>query len=276
MIIVIGGVVVAVRRLFGCLGTVAVAAAAVLVPASTASAGPVALASRATGYDVSYPQCGAPLPSRGTFGVVGVDGGKPFHPNPCLAEQITWARTMGKPAYYLNTANPGPRLSSFWPLGQQHPRTCTRAHPDSAGCAFDYGWNAAKDALARARAAASSVAAAAVTETTWWLDVETSNTWESLEYGETRKYLRNDVAVLRGMTALLERRGVHRVGVYSTAHQWERITGGVSLDRAHVWYAGVGTRKAAARKCSPAHSFTGGRVRLAQFARDGFDANLRC
>ena len=32
----------------------------------------------------------------------------------------------------------------------------------------------------------------------WWLDVETHNTWESLEYGETTKFLRNDTAVLPG------------------------------------------------------------------------------
>ena len=115
-----------------------------------------------------------------------------------------------------------------------------------------------------------------MTASTWWLDVETSNTWESVEYGERRKYLRNDTAVLRGMTALLSRRGVRTVGVYSTVHQWERITGGASLDRAPVWYAGVGTARAARRHCSREFSFTGGRVRLAQFALGGYDANYRC
>ena len=54
--------------------------------------------------------------------------------------------------------------------------------------------------------------------------METSNTWESLEYGERPKYFRNDTAVLQGMTRLLERRGVRTVGVYSTSHQWQRIT----------------------------------------------------
>ena len=43
------------------------------------------------------------------------------------------------------------------------------------------------------------------------------------------------------MTRALHKRGVRVVGVYSTAHQWERITGGASLDRAPVWYAGVGS-----------------------------------
>ena len=225
---------------------------------------------------MSYPQCGSPLPTAADFGIVGVDGGRPFEVNACLAEQIVWARTAGRPAYYLNTANPGPRLSTHWPLGQTQPRTCTRSKPDSAACAFDYGWNAAKDSLARARAAAASVGAPDVTNSSWWLDVEVHNTWESLEYGHKAKFLRNDTAVLLGAKRLLERRGVRRVGAYSTLHQWQRITGGASLGRAPVWYAGVGTQASARARCAPANSFTGGPVRLTQFLRNGFDADLRC
>ena len=237
----------------------------------------VELTARTMGYDVSYPQCGEALPTDAGFAVIGVDGGRPFDPNPCLSEQLAWAlTTSGRPAYYINTANPGPRLSDYWPLGQRTPRTCTRKAPDSEGCAFDYGWNAAKDSLSRARAAARAVGAPSVTASTWWLDVETTNTWETLEHGERPKYFRNDTAVLQGMARLLERRGVRTVGIYSTAHQWQRITGGASLDRAPVWYAGLGSARTAARRCSPSFSFTGGPVRLTQFARNGFDADYRC
>src|SRR5260221_2701800 len=38
-----------------------------------------------TGYDVSYPQCSSILPSSPQFGVVGVNGGKPYSANSCLA-----------------------------------------------------------------------------------------------------------------------------------------------------------------------------------------------
>lgn len=262
-----------VRSLLAVVATVAVAASLTTGPAASSAA---ALLSARDGYDVSYPQCGSALPSDGGFAVVGVDGGRPFDPNPCLAELIAWANTKGKPAYYVNTANPGPKLSAYWPLGQTSPRHCTRSRPDSEACAFNYGWNAAKDSLRRAKAAARSVGAPTVLRATWWLDVETHNTWESLEYGETRKYLRNDAAVLAGMRALLKRRGVDRVGVYSTVHQWQRITGGASLGRAPIWYAGVGSRREAVRHCRPRFSFTGGRIRLAQYAHNGFDANVRC
>lgn len=265
-----------VRRAALCLLTTAALAAGLTGVGAPASAARLETHARMLGHDVSYPQCGGALPATGAFTLVGIDGGRPYDPNPCLAELMSWAMTRGKPAYYVNTANPGPRLSSYWPVGQAKPRSCTKARPDSADCAFDYGWNAAKDALRRATRTARAVGAPSVLRTTWWLDVETYNTWESLVYGETRKYLRNDTAVLKGMKALLKRRGVQRVGVYSTAHQWERITGGARLGKAPVWYAGLGGASSAARRCSPAYSFTGGQVRRTQFLRDGFDANHAC
>jgi hypothetical protein len=253
--------------------------AGVAGPVSASAASPASreLLARERGFDVSYPQCGSMLPSGADFAVVGVDGGRPFDVNPCLAEQVAWAQTFGRPSYYVNTANPGPRLSDHWPLGQRSPKVCTTAKPDSAACAFDYGVNAAIDAFKRARAAALSVRAPYVRRSTWWLDVETHNTWESLEYGEKPKYLRNDIAVLAGMKHALKRRGVRAVGAYSTEHQWERITGGASLGQAPVWYAGVGSRSLAASRCRARFSFTGGPVRMTQFLTgSGLDGDLRC
>jgi hypothetical protein len=261
------------------LAAVLVAGLLAVAPSAGAAAAPVGptFSARDRGFDVSYPQCGAALPTSADFAVVGVDGGRPFDVNACLADQVAWAHQFGRPAYYVNTANPGPKLSDHWPLGQRRPQVCSRTKRDSAGCAFDYGFNAAKDAFARGRAAALAVGAPDVRRSTWWLDVEMHNTWESLEYGERRKYLRNDTAVLAGMTRALHRRGVDVVGVYSTAHQWHRITGGASLDRAPVWYAGVGSAATARSRCRPAWSFTGGRVRMTQFlAKNGLDGDLRC
>ena len=228
------------------------------------------------GYDVSYPQCGNPLPAGATFGVVGVDGGRPYDVNVCLAEQITWAMRSGAPAYYANTANPGPKMSDHWPTGQARPKVCEAAARDSAGCAYDYGWNAAKDSFARAAAAATLAGAPSVASATWWLDVEMRNTWEALEHGQTATFYRNDTSALLGMVGYLHSRGVPRVGVYSTAHQWRVITGGASLGRAPVWYAGTGSATAAAARCAASYAFTGGTVRLVQFARGGFDADHRC
>ena len=95
------------------------------------------------GYDISYPQCGGAFPSNPAFGIVGVNGGKVFSVNPCLASQIAWAGgATGQ--LYANTGNPGPALSSFWPSGQTSPRSCDPANLDTADCAYDYGFNAAQ------------------------------------------------------------------------------------------------------------------------------------
>jgi hypothetical protein len=227
------------------------------------------------GYDASFPQCGK-VPPTGSFGIVGVDGGRPFAVNVCLASEIASATVAGPPAYYVNTANPGPRLSTHWPIGQQAPRVCDASAPDSAGCSYDYGWNAAADSYARATAAATSVGAPAVSTATWWLDAEMSNTWESLELGQTAATYANDTAALTGMRDYLHDQGVRTVGVYSTAHQWRQITGGASLGRAPVWYAGLGGPSSAAAHCASTFSFTGGPVRLAQYAKGGLDADNAC
>jgi hypothetical protein len=227
------------------------------------------------GYDVSYPQCQTTLPA-GSFGVVGVDGGRPYDVNACLAAEIASAATHGPPAYYVNAANPGPAMSTHWPAGQSSPRVCAPSTLDSSGCSYDYGVNAAADSYARAAAAATSVGAAAVSGATWWLDAETGNTWESLEFGQTAASYANDTAALTGMRDYLRGQGVRTVGVYSTAHQWGQITGRASLGRAPVWYAGLGGPSSAAAHCGPAFSFTGGPVRLTQYAKGGFDADNAC
>jgi hypothetical protein len=167
-------------------------------------------------------------------------------------------------------------MSDHWPVGQLVPRACDPADLDSLDCSYDYGWNAAADSFARAAAAAVVAGAPPASTAFWWLDVETRNTWESLEYGETTKYLANDTSVLHGMADYLRGQGVTRVGVYSTAHQWERITGGASLDRAPVWYAGVGSASQALAHCASRYAFTEGRVHLAQYALGGYDADHRC
>ena len=101
-------------------------------------------------------------------------------------------------------------------------------------------------------------------------------TGQAVEHGETSKYHAHDTAVLKGARAYLRGRGIRVVGVYSTAHQWERITGGARLGKAPVWYAGLGGATSAAKRCSPAYSSTGDPVRRTQFLRDGFDANHAC
>ncbi len=221
------------------------------------------------GYDISYPQCGAPYPSKPAFGIVGVNGGRVFSLNPCLASQITWGGGAAA-ELYANTANPGPGLSSFWPKGQTSPRFCDAANPDTADCAYDYGWNAAKHSFETAVAAYAELGqAASPAATPWWLDVETSNSWRS----DTAL----NVAAIQGEVDYLVSVGVTKLGIYSTTAQWGTITGGsTAFAVLPSWGAGAPNEKAAKQHCVSTPGFTGGRLAMVQFIVSGFDADIRC
>lgn len=220
------------------------------------------------GYDISYPQCGGSYPSNPAFAIVGVNGGRVFSPNPCLASEIAWAGGASG-QLYINTGNPGPALSKFWPLGQTSPRFCDAANPDTADCAFDYGYNAAADSYATAVAAYGELGLAGTPAgTRWWLDVETSNSW--------RDDVALNVAALQGEVAYLLEAGITRIGFYSTQQQWNTITGGTLVFNAYPsWLAGALSLKGAKDRCTRA-AFTGNVIVYTQYPYQGFDANYAC
>jgi hypothetical protein len=223
------------------------------------------------GYDISYPQCGGTYPSNPAFAMVGVNGGRVFSVNACLASQISWGGGV-QAELYANTGNPGPALSSFWPKGQTSPRFCDANNPDTADCAFDYGWNAAQHSFDTAVAAYQQLGyTASPAAVTWWLDVETANSWRS-------DHLDFNVASLQGAVAYLQGAGVARIGFYSTTFQWGVITGGTQLFAPMpVWGAGSSSEKAAKRLCqTTTTSFTGGPLAMVQYPYSGFDADVRC
>jgi hypothetical protein len=238
------------------LVVIALAAVAVVLSAGAADAAPRAAA--AIGYDVSYPQCGGALPNAPAFGIVGVTDGRPYGENPCLSAEYTWAANAPKaPAFYLNTANPGPASTRVNWYGQAAPQPCSTAN--EAGCAYDYGYNAAAQAFADANAATGAAGAAG-----WWLDVETANSWSS-DVGL-------NVTDIQGSIDYLQAQGV-AVGFYSTAAQWSQITGGAHFVLAN-WVAGAANAKRASGLCGA--SFSGGAVALVQYPSGGFDADYVC
>jgi hypothetical protein len=238
------------------LAVAAIAALAVVLSAGAAEAAPRAAA--AVGYDVSYPQCGGSLPNSPAFGIVGVTDGRPYGDNPCLSTQYAWAVKAPKaPAFYLNTANPGAASTRVDWYGQTGPQACSPS--SEAGCAYDYGYNAAAQAFADANAATG----AAVTAN-WWLDVETANSWSS-DVGL-------NVTDIQGSIDFLQAEGVS-VGLYSTGAQWSQITGGATVALAN-WVAGAANAKRASALCGA--SFSGGGVALVQYPSGGFDADYAC
>ena len=222
------------------------------------------------GYDISYPQCGSAFPSNPAFAIVGVNGGRVYSANPCLAAEIAWGGGAAA-ELYANTGNPGPALSSFWPNGQTSPRFCDAANPDTIDCAYDYGWNAAQHSFQTAQSAYASLGiTASPSATGWWLDVETDNSW--------RDDTTLNVAALQGEFDYLRSVGVGQVGFYSTTSQWTTITGGTKVfSPVPSWGAGAQSEKGARSLCATTTtSFTGGRLALVQYIYQGFDANVRC
>ncbi len=224
---------------------------------------------KARGYDISYPQCGGAYPTNVAFAIVGVNGGRVFSANPCLADQLRWGGDAAAEVY-INTGNPGPAMSSFWPIGQTTPRVCSAANPDTADCAYDYGWNAAQDSYQTLEAAyAVRRISANPNATAWWLDVETSNSW--------RENVALNVAALQGEVDYLRSRGVTKLGFYSTTVQWGEITGGTTtFSTDPSWGAGAPNESVAKRHCTSTAGFTGGRLAMVQYIYNGFDANVRC
>lgn len=235
----------------------------------------------ASGYDISRPQCGGAFPSNPLFGIVGVNGGRPYDANPCLAAEYQWAlgsstSSYAKASFYLNTADPGPQLSTHWPTDATTPRPCDGTW--STDCTYDYGWYAAQDSFAKAT---SSVGVAAASAARWWLDVEIGNSWA--DASETPNWAALNIADLQGAVAFLQSQGVASVGFYSTGYQWNQITGLTASTSGSYfaatlpnWVAGANSLKGAQSRCSTAYSLTGGRVELTQYPSGGYDADYLC
>jgi hypothetical protein len=261
---------------------------------AAAGGGPAAAAAGSAGvppktFDISYPQCGQPFPSGATHGIVGVNDGVIYSPNPCLGpgdgpSELWWADHTGHPEFYANTGDPGPAESTHWPA----PGATIDGHRCSGGnttaCSWVYGYRAAvdsfRDAVAAERRLGATRPGAAAAGHPWWFDVEVVNSWETEEsrYGDTAASKAHDTADLQGAVRALRDRGVGSIGFYSTGSQWRTVTGGTgkAFSRYPGWVAGFSSAAAAAAGCSASRSFTGGRVALTQYQYGNYDADHPC
>jgi hypothetical protein len=216
------------------------------------------------------------FPAGGGVAIAGVNGGLPFAANPCLASELAWAGAGGE--LYANTADPGPLLSSHWPNGQTSPQQCnttTLAGADTASCAYDYGWNAAADSYADAVAGyiAAGLAPAGATATpgpnTWWLDVETDNSWEPT--------VANNLAELQGEVDYLKSVGAATVGFYAPPAAWATVIGSSTMFSAQpFWLPGAASFADAQARCARTAP-NGGQISLVQFPQSSsVNADLVC
>jgi hypothetical protein len=215
--------------------------------------------SGATGYDVSYPNpCSAKGP--GTFGIVGVNGGRPFTINSCFSMQYATASGTSSASVYINTAYSG-----------AYKRNIT------AECASLVSGTGLTGSYAQAWEIGCSEAYTSFTDVgsgrtpvMWWLDVETANSWSSSNFTLNYDAIRGAADRLHGLTA------GKPVGIYSTAGAWSTITGGANISTVveGEWDAGSST-------CPPTDTkgFTGAPVWLEQTGKDpitGLDTDSAC
>lgn len=270
------------------------AAVVVAFTAPAASAHPSSKQSKpsttsTTGYDISYPQCSSKLPTGQAFGIVGVNGGKATTANSCLSTQLKWAwksvggTTQRKAQTYLNTANPGEVIDQVttWPTqdgGAPDPYAGGCNGSNSLGCSWVYGWQRAQYSVENIFVPAATQAGVVSTPGayTWWLDVETTNTWQSA----TATGQANNRATLEGMTAYLEQKYDAQVGLYSTAYQWGQVAGTVAssstLYGLDSWLPGATTTAGAQANCASAPLVAGGKVTLAQYVASRLDHDISC
>jgi hypothetical protein len=192
-----------------------------------------------TGVDVSYPNCSASVP-KVSFGIVGVTGGLVYSHNNCAAAE---ARNFSNLSLYANTGLNASSSSQYYIAAQ------AGCNGDVNCAAYNYGYNAGVDAINYAKSIGLS-------STTWWLDVETSNTW-SADPLQNQKSLQGEYDALAAS-------GVTTIGAYSTTAQWQSITGGWK-NNWPSWGATTWTTAAQAQTYCTGHEFTGGPSLLMQF-----------
>lgn len=219
-------------------------------------------ASRARGFDLSFPNCRARPRHGRRFAVVGVDNGRPFTVNPCAGRE--WRRstraTRTRPSLYFNTAydatyerwiSPGCAIAvdGAHVFGRRRGRTL-----DIARSAWEIGCSEV--------AYAASVGLGV--PRMWWADVETGNSW-SPHPGTNRMTLDG---IAYGMRVASGRRPA---GIYSAPFMWAALTGSQRWRPtpavSAMWVAGGSCRTRIAR--TPAWLSQGGLV-------FGIDADVAC
>ncbi|TMC48703.1 MAG: hypothetical protein E6J14_11535 [Chloroflexi bacterium] len=273
----------------------AIVAVAVAIPAAPATVARAATTypNGGLGNDISYPQCPNSFPQPQTFGIVGVNGGMAFtHNDPndaflnqngahgCFAAEWAWAQGAGiAPTVYMNVNYVDPSISArSAAFFQQHALSgpagnCDPSQPPQNPCtAYNYGWNAAADAVAYAASQGAHPG-------TWWLDVETANSWADPAANPDAFTLN-----ARVIQAALDYMASHKLsaGIYSINEMWAKIAGPSYRPGVPAWYAETYSRSnpryglaGAGDFCDPTHAFTGGVVVLVQWS-DTVDHDVAC
>lgn len=224
------------------------------------------------GADVSYPNCpkGMGIPQRQTqdlpmplpvaeFVVIGLTNGPAYFPNPCLADQVAWAkqRKMMVAAYSVLSFPDERQLEAYGAAG-----------PYDASTRLGRLRNAG---YAQALFTMSWMQSAGLETPVIWLDIEPVSDWEWTSDAGA------NFAVIQGAMTGYRKAGL-RLGLYSVPTYWDSIAGGRTLGLPEWRSAGQTSRARAMSRCrDPEASLQGGPAILAQWwDATGRDHDLTC
>lgn len=238
-------------------------------PSPSPAPPPTTPSGAAVGHDVSWPNCppgmgiaarrtlGLPLPPASSqFMLVGLTNGPGFYPNPCLADQVAYARSRRLPtAAYAVVTYPTPaQLVQYGGVGP-------RSGDDPRGRLFNAGW-------AQARLNVTGMRVAGLSSPILWLDVEPVRPpapWSN-DPAANRTVLEGSMAAYRGAGL--------RLGVYSTQYLWRTVVGDAAYGLPEWRAAGATSRERALALCTR-DPIQGGEVVLTQWV-DEVDHDVLC
>jgi hypothetical protein len=205
---------------------------------------------------------GAPMPlGSAEFVILGLTNGPGFVANPCIADQVAWAkqRHLLVSAYSVISAPYGDVLARYGGTGPYDASTVS-------GRLANVGYQEALFNVSTMRTAGL--------ETPFvWLDVEPIGgfDWPTGKPGDTEA----NAAVVKGAALGYADQG-YDVGVYSIGSLWKRVVGDLRLDLPEWRPAGGSGRAEALRRCQSDWMFQGGSAVLAQWVERGRDRDITC
>ncbi len=225
---------------------------------------------RVFGADISWPQCpkgmgipekrtqGQPMPTEAAeFVVMGLTNGPSFVANPCLADQVAWAkeRNLMVAAYAVTSYPDRQTLKALGDEGPFDGRT-------RLGALRNVGYQAAGFNLV-------SMAEAGLRTPIVWIDVEPV---ASFEWSDDPVA---NAAVVQGVVRGYRDRGM-RIGFYSIPTLWQLVVGDLAFGAPEWRAAGETSLDEALRRCRSDWSFQGGKAFLGQWVEDNRDRNVTC
>lgn len=220
---------------------------------SISSVNGLAYPNNVVGQDISWPNCNHLKFDPTAFGIVGVNGGLDFHPNPCLGGEA--ALYKNNLSLYLNTGFPGEPYDlkyQFWPLN------CSLN--DVSCMAYNYGYNAGKYA-------SNYALSRGIVSNNWWLDVEVVNSWLT-----NTSYNRS--SLIGEVDAINQSVKPDFIGFYTYPSEWVTITGKWQ-NKLPNWVATDSNYKKVAENQCDGYGFNGGKTLLTQYVGK-LDLDLAC